>query len=64
MVQTKLQDKPTGGLSESEITNILDKDFKVKVINMCMCTDLWKNIQDVREDLNKKIEDLQKSYSN
>ena len=62
MFQTKLQDKtPERGLNETEVTNLFDKDFKIKVINMLI--DLKKNIQDLREDFNKKIKYLQKSHS-
>lgn len=51
------EDKTTErGLNETEIANFLDKDFKVKVINMV--TDLQKNIQNLREDFNKKRKDL------
>lgn len=57
LFQTKLQDKiPVKGLNETEITNLFDKDFKVPVISMLM--DLQKNTQDLRENLNKMIEDL------
>ena len=41
MFQTKLQDKtPERGLNDTQITNIVSKDFKVTIINML--TDLWK----------------------
>lgn len=62
MVLTNLQGKtPERGLSEIEITNLLDKNFKIKVISILM--DLQKNIPELRKDLNKKIEDFQKSDS-
>ena len=41
-----------------ENTNLLDKDFKAKVINLL--TDLQKNIQDLRENFIKEAEDLKK----
>ena len=41
MIQTKLQDKtPERGLNEMEVTDLPDKNFKAKFINML--TDLWK----------------------
>lgn len=55
-MQTKLQDNQ----NETQITSLLNRNFKVKVINMLMY--LQKNIQDFREDLNKKIH-LLKSHS-
>lgn len=42
--QTKLQDKtPERGLNETDISNLYDKAFKVKIINIFM--DLQKNTQ-------------------
>ena len=62
MFQTKLQDKTTErGLNEMEITNILDKDFKITVINKL--TDLWKSTDNLRDDFNKEIEEWKKSHS-
>ena len=55
MIQATLQDRtPERGLNETEITNLPDKDFKIKVINMLM--DLQKSIQDLREDFDKEKE--------
>ena len=34
LIQTKIPQMPKRGLSETEITNLLDKDFKLKIINM------------------------------
>ena len=52
---------PEGGLNETEIKNLFDKDFKIKIINMLK--ELQKNIQDLWEDFNKKIETLKKIVS-
>ena len=53
MFQTKLQDEtPKRQLNETEITNLLGKDFKVTVINML--TDLQKSFEDLREDGSKE----------
>lgn len=43
-----------------EITNLLNKDFKVTVTNML--TD-WKSTEDLRYGFNKKTEKLKKSHS-
>ena len=52
MFQTKEQDKaPERGLNETEITDLLDRDFKITVINML--TDLQKTIDDFMENFNR-----------
>lgn len=44
LIQTKVQEKiPERGLRETEITNVLEKYFKMKVINILM--DLQKRSQ-------------------
>ena len=40
------------GLSDTKIINILDKNFKIKIINMLM--ELEKIIQDVRKEFRKE----------
>ena len=53
MFQAKEQDKTSArGLNEMEITNPLDKDFKITVINMV--TDLQKSISNISKDFNKE----------
>lgn len=52
LAQIRLYEKTSErGLSETEITNLHDKDFKIKIINMIKI--LQKNIQDMRKDFNK-----------
>ena len=46
---TKLPEKTQErGLSEAEITNLLDKDFKIKIINILM--EVQKNSQELRNE--------------
>ena len=60
LVQTKIPQTTERELSATEITNILDKDFKIKIINMLM--ELEKNNQVLREDFKKEIETLKMQY--
>lgn len=44
-----------------EVTNLVDKDFKVTVMNML--TELQKSIANLREDFNEEREELKKNHS-
>ena len=48
-------------LGEAETTNLLDNDFKIKIVKMLM--ELQKNAQDLREDFKKEIETLKNIVS-
>ena len=61
LVETKIPQTIERELSATEITNILDKDFKIKIINMLM--ELEKNNQVLREDFKKEIETLKNTVS-
>lgn len=52
MWSKKKKKTPERGLCETEIPNLLNKDFKIKVINMFM--GFQESIQDLRADFNRQ----------
>ena len=44
MVQTKISQTPEKGPNETELTNLPEREFKIKIINMLM--EVQKNIQE------------------
>ena len=62
MTQAKFQDRtPERGLNETEITNLLHKDLKMKVINML--TDLPKKYSRSQGGLLQRVEGLKEGHS-
>lgn len=59
MFQMKIQDKTSEkNFYETEITNLLDKEFKVIVIKMFI--ECWKRMDGHSENVNKEIESKRK----
>ena len=52
---------PERELSETEISNILDKDFKIKTINTLI--EVQKSIQELRNKFKSEIQSLRNSIS-
>ena len=50
--QTHIPQAAERVLNETKISDLLDKDFKIKIINML--TELQNNIQELREDFKKE----------
>ena len=46
MVQTKISQTPEKGPNETEFTNLPEREFKIRIINMLM--EAQKNIQELR----------------
>ena len=61
LVQTKIPQTPEKGPSETELINIPERDFKIKIINMLM--EVQKNIQEPRNKFKMEIQSLRKSIS-
>ena len=54
MSQMEEQDKTTAReLSETNISNMLDREFKIMIMNIC--TGFGKRLEDISETLNKEI---------
>ena len=56
LVQPKIPQTPERGLGETEITNLPEKEFKIRVISMLM--ELQRNIQELWEE-----DSINKEYS-
>ena len=61
LVKTKIPQTSERGPSETELTNLPERDFKIKIINMLK--ELHKNIQDPRENFKKERETLKNTVS-
>ena len=48
LVQTQIPQIPEKGPSETELINLPERDFKIKIMNML--TEVQKNIQELREE--------------
>ena len=60
--QVREQDKtPEKELSETEMSNLPDREFKLRVLRML--TDLGRRIDELSENVNKEMEDIKKNQS-
>ena len=55
LVQSKISTLEKG-LSETELINLPERDFKIKIINMLM--EVQKNIQELRNEFRMEIQSL------
>ena len=60
MVQTKISETPEKGPNETELTNLPEREFKIKIINMM---EIQKNIQKLRNEFKINIQSLRNSIS-
>ena len=61
MVQTKMSQTPEKGPNEMELTNLPEREFKIKIINMLM--EVQKNIEELRNEFKLEIQSLRISIS-
>ena len=61
LVQTKISQTPEKGPNETELTNLPEREFKIKIINMLM--EVQKNIQELRDEFRTEIQSLRNSIS-
>ena len=61
MSNPKSPQTPERGLSETEITNLSEKEFKTKVISMLM--ELQKDIQELRDKFSWEIDTLKNTVA-
>ena len=60
--QVREKDKtPEKELSETEMSNLPDREFKQRVLRML--TDLGRRIDELSENVNKEMEDIKKNQS-
>ena len=60
LVQSKIvQTTPERGSAETDLTSLPDKEFKIKIINML--TELQRNIQELRDDVQMEITEMKQS---
>ena len=59
LVQTKISQTPEKGSNETELTNLPEREFKIKIINMLM--EVQKNIEELRNDFKSEIQSLRNS---
>ena len=60
LVQSKIvQTTPERGLGEIDLTNLPKKEFKIKVITML--TELQRNIQELRNEVQREITEMKQS---
>ena len=59
LAQTKIPQTPERGPSESELINLPEREFKIKIINMLM--EVQKNIQELRDEFRMEIQSLRNS---
>ena len=59
MVQTKISQTPEKGSNETKLTNLSEREFKIKIINMLM--EVQKNIEELRNDFKSEIQSLRNS---
>ena len=59
LIQSKIPQTPERGYSETEITNLPEKEFKIKVIIMLM--ELQRNIQELRDELWREMTEMKQT---
>ena len=59
LVLSKILQTPERGLGETEITNLPEKEFKIKVISMLM--EPRRNIQDPRDEFRREITEMKQT---
>ena len=60
LVQTKISETPDKRTNETELTNLPEREFKIKIKNMFM--EVQKNIQELRDEFKMEIQSLRNSY--
>ena len=62
LVQSKIvQTTPERGSAETDLINLPEKEFKIKIINML--TEMQRNIQELRDDIWREITDVRKEIT-
>ena len=61
MVQTKISQTPEKGPNETELTNLSEREFKIKIINMLM--EVQKNTQELRNEFKSEMQSLRNYIS-
>ena len=61
MVQTKISQTAEKESNETELTNLPEREFKIKIINMLM--EVQENIQELRNEFKLEIKSLRNSIS-
>lgn len=56
LVQSKIPQIPERGPSETKITNLPEKEFKIKVISMLV--ELQKNMQELRDEFQREVTEM------
>ena len=57
LVQSKIvQTTPERGSAETDLSSLHEKEFKIKIINML--TELQRNIQEQRDDIQRDITEV------
>ena len=59
--QTKISQTPEKGPNETELTNLPEREYKIKIINMLM--EVQKNIQELRDEFRMEMQLLSNSIS-
>ena len=59
LLQSKIPQTPERGLGEIKITNLPEKEFKIKVISMLM--ELQRNTQELREEFRREITEMKQT---
>ena len=59
MVQNKISQTPEKESNETELTNLPEREFKIKIINMLM--EVQKNIQELRSEFKSESHSLRNS---
>ena len=60
LVQTKISQPPEKGLNDSELTNLPEREFKIKIKNLLL--EVQKNIQELRGKFRMEIQSLRIPY--
>ena len=61
LVKSKIPQTPKRELGETEITNLPEKEFKIKVISMLM--ELQRNIQELRDEFRREITEMKQTMN-
>ena len=62
LVQSKtVQTNPERGSAETDLTSLLEKEFKIKIINML--TELQRNMQELRDEVQTEITDVRREIT-
>ena len=59
LIQTKISQTPEKGPKETELTNLPEREFKIKTTDMLM--EVQKNIRELRDEFRMEIQSLRNS---